>query len=147
MAIVNRDLGHSEQRKNYRTSISALATGVTTIVGTIPCNMNLDAAQAVAFGLSGSPVYLLSVNRFIVGTGFTTIAIGTSFAPVEFGTSGVQGATFGISLPIIGSTVTSLLTNDMLILTSGGANSAVKALEVSLVLRPIVDINRYFNIM
>lgn len=148
MGIVERDLANSQKRASYvNWDAAGLATGVTAIVAAVPCAASLDAVQVMANGLSGSPVYTLWLERFIVGTGYTTMVLGTSFAPVEYGTSGVLSVSFGLSLPQIGSTLTQLQQNDLLVLVTGGSNAAVKSLSVNIALRPIVDIFNFFGLL
>lgn len=146
MAVVNRTLDASEQRKVISQSYNTLATGVTRIIGVVPWPCTLEAGQLAAFGVSGAPTYAVAVQRFIVGAGLTaiTIATGTSNLPPAYGTSGV-----GISamiLPAAGSTLLNLQANDVLYFVSGGTNSAVVDLAVSLVLKPIQDIKLNFGL-
>jgi hypothetical protein len=147
MPIINRDLDASQKRQFINWDQAPFTTGTTAIMGTMPSACSVDAIQITANGLSGTPVYTLSVQRFIVGTGYTNFVLGTSFSPVEFGTSGVLSVTFGFSLPVIGSTLTTLQQNDMLVIVSGGSNAAVKALNVNIVIRPLVDIQKFFGIV
>lgn len=151
MAIVNRTLDASEQRKTMSMSANGssgivIITGSTFVVGVVPYACTLDAGQLVAFGVSNSPTCALSVNRFIVGSGQTTyvIATGTSNLVPAFGTSGV-----GISamiLPAAGSTLLNLLPNDVLQLTFAGTNAAATFLNVALVLKPIQDVKTHFGL-
>ena len=147
MSVVNRTLDASEQRKTINVAYGAMATGVTSMVAVVPWPCVLEAGQIAAFGLSGAPSYALSLQRFIAGTGFTTIVIatGTSNLPPAFGTSGVGIS--GMILPASGSTLLNLLANDVLALTSGVSNTAVTGLIVSLVLRPIQDQKVNFGII
>lgn len=147
MPIINRDLSYSQQRELAKTSFTALATGVTSVMYLAPYPCSVDLAQAAALGVSGSPVYTLWVNRFIPGTGFTAFALGTSFPAVAYGTSGVFGLTAGVSLPQIGSTLSQLQTDDFVMLVSGGANSAVAGMSMNLIIRPLVDIKTFFGII
>lgn len=155
MAVVNRTLDASEQRKVFAVVNAATATGVTLNLGLVPYPSTLVEAQVAAWGLSGAPSYQLSVNRFISGTGFTTIvlATGTSNLPAEFGTSGpgAFGASLfgasGMVLAASGSTLLNLLANDLLMVTSGGSNSAVKGLAIDVVIQPIQDIKVHFGLV
>lgn len=144
MAIVNRTLDDSEQRKVFSASAGAVATGVTGIVAYAPYPCVLEAGSIAAFGFSGAPNYSLVVNRFIVGAGVTaiTVAVGTSNAPSAFGTSG----SFQMVLPAAGSTLLSLQANDVLMYLSGVANTAVTGLNLSVVLNPIQDIKVQFGV-
>jgi hypothetical protein len=138
MAIVNRSLDASEQRKVIQVVAGAVATGVSGIIGVVPWPCTLDAGEIAAFGLSGAPNYGLILNRFVVGAGVTaiTIAVGTSNIPLAYGTSGG----WSMVLPASGSTLLSLQANDVLMFQSGVANTAVTGLAVSVVLKPIQDI-------
>lgn len=146
MAIINRDLSPSAQRMTVQQEYAAanLVNGSTNIVGMIPFPASVDFATYGSNGVSGSPVFTLFVQRFIAGTGLTTFALGSSQGVRAFGTSGVVAT--GISLPQIGSTVSTLQANDMVIMTVGGGASAAQLnMSVSLVLRPIQDIVQYFG--
>lgn len=144
MAIVNRTLDVSEQRKVYEVSAGPVVTGVSAIVAYVPGPCTLDAGSIAAFGLSGLPTYALVVNRFIVGAGVTaiTIAVGTSNVPSAFGTSGA----FQMILPAAGSTLLNLVANDVLMYQTGVANTAVTGLSVAVVLKPIQDIKLQFGV-
>jgi len=143
MAIVNRTLDASEQRKVFQLSQGPVATGASGIVCEVPYPCVLEAGEIAAFGLSGAPTYALVLNRFIAGAGFTaiTIAVGTSNVPSAFGTSG----SFSMVLPASGSTLLNLLENDVLMYQTGVANTAVTAVAISLVLKPIQDIKTQFG--
>ena len=148
MAVVNRTLDASEQRKiisNSIASTSFLISGVTNHIGLVPWPGVIEAGQIAVEGVSGSPAYTLKVARFIAGTGFTVIVVGSSNAPVTFGTSG--GMASGLSLPAAGSTLLNVLANDLLILqTLGGTGAAAEKLSVSVVIRPIQDIKTHFGL-
>lgn len=148
MAVLNRTLDPTEQRKVFEINLTSafLTTGLTSVIGIVPYAGTLDTAQIATTGTSGTPTYQINIDRFIAGTGFTTIivATGSSNTPPAFGTSGV-----GISAMIlapVGSTLLNVLPNDMLMLTTGGANSAAKAACVAVVLLPIQDSKTHFGI-
>jgi len=149
MPIINRGKDATEQRKTFSLQASAFATGVTAIVAHIPYPCILESGQIAAFGLSGAPNYALVINRFIAGAGATaiTIATGTSNVPSAFGTSGVAatGAS-GINM-LWGSTLAYLLPNDVIMVQSGVANTAVTGLAVTLVVKPIQDIKVHFGLL
>lgn len=137
MAIVNRTLDASEQRKSFTANFAATATGLTLPILEVPFNSTLDAVQLAAFGLSGAPTYALRVQRFIVGTGLTVIAGGaTTATPPEFGTSGI----LTMSLATSGSTLLNLLAGDVLTITTGAADTAVKSLSVGICIKAVQDI-------
>lgn len=145
MAVVNRTLDSSEQRKIVEQSFGAIATGVTGIIAQIPYPCVLEKAQMAAFGLSGAPTYSLVVNRFIPGTGFTAITVGSANVVPAFGTSGVM--VVGASLPASGSTLLNLLANDVVMVQSGVANTAATGLSVNLVIRPLQDVKQHFGLI
>lgn len=148
MAVANRDLDVTEQRKVFELTVltAALVTGSTSIVALVPYVSTLDSAMLAITGISGAPTYQLNVDRFIPGAGFTTIivATGTSNTPGAFGTSGVGGGS-GMILAPAGSTLLNLLPNDMLMLTTGGSNAAAKALAMGVVILPIQDLKTDFG--
>ena len=109
----------------------------------IPYPATLDGVRVAAAGISGTPTYDLRVLRFIAGAGVTTIAGGaTTLTGVAVGTSGIQSMVLASS----GSTLLNLLAGDMITLTSGGANSAVTGLNVSVVVKALQDIKTSFGI-
>mgnify|MGYP003343490355 CR=1 FL=1 len=75
------------------------------------------------------------------------VATGTSNVPSAFGTSGVAGTgASGIVMPW-GSTLMSLLPNDVIMVTSGVANTAVTGLAITLVAKPVQDIKVHFGLV
>lgn len=161
MAVVNRTLDISEQRKNFTWSASnggasgALGTGCTSIVCIVPWPSTLVEGQIAAIGLSGAPSYELAVNRFIAGSGITTwiVAKGTSNTPAAYGTSGAGAfgtslfGSSGIVLVASGSTLLNLQANDVISVTTGVANAAANAVSIGLVLAPIQDIKVSFGLV
>ena len=149
MGIINRTKDTTEQRRHFTYNAGAFATGVTATVAHIPYPCVLEMGQIAAFGLSGAPNYALTLNRFIAGAGATAIvlATGTSNVPSAFGTSGVAATgSSGINM-LWGSTLMNLLPNDVVMVTSGVANTAVTGLAITLVVRPIQDIKVYFGLL
>jgi len=123
MAIVNRDKDASEQRYVFTSNQSAVV-GVSAIVhlGVAPCAGQLLAVASNAFGLSGSPILGVQIQRFVVGSGLTTIPVNGSslLTVVAYSTSGLQTH----SLPASGSTLVQLLKGDDIQLVTSGANTA-----------------------
>jgi hypothetical protein len=149
MAIINRTKDATEQRKIFTFSAGAFATGATATVCHVPYPCTLESGQIAAFGLSAAPNYTLTINRFIAGAGATAIVVatGTSNVPSAFGTSGVAAlGGSGIVMPW-GSTLMSLLPNDVVMVTSGVANAAVTGLAITLVVKPIQDIKVHFGLI
>ena len=155
MGIINRTKDVTEQRLTYSYVQGALATGVTVALGVIANAGAIQAAQIAAVGVSGAPTFQLAVQRFITGTGYTSItfATGTSNTPADFGTSGAGSfgsSLFGVSGMIIaalGSTLNLVQPNDVLMLVTGGANSAVKNLALTVVIQPTQDLKTFFGIL
>ena len=145
MPIVNRNLDKTQQREIYQQEWSTLATGSTVVLLMAPYPAAIDFIQYAATGLSGTPNVQVLLNRFIAGTGYTSFNIGSTNALIAFGTSGV--ATYGFSLPAIGSTLTQLQTNDLLVLQTGGTNAGFQNLVISAVIRPIQDIVKFYNLI
>lgn len=150
MSVLNRTLDITEQRKVLglpNLKAADLTNGITSVIGVVPWPCVLDSAQIAMTGISGAPNYQINVDRFIAGTGFTTIilATGTSNTPPAYGTSGVGIS--GMILAPTGSTLLNLLANDMLMLTTGGGvAAAAKAASVSVVLIPLQDSKVHFGI-
>lgn len=148
MSVLNRTLDVSEQRKVFEINLTSafLTNGITSVIGVVPYASTLDSAQIAVTGTSGAPSYQINVDRFIPGTGFTTIilATGTSNTPPAFGTSGVGIS--GMILATAGSTLLNLLPNDMLmLLAAGGVGAAAKAAAMAVVLLPIQDSKTHFG--
>lgn len=142
MAINNRTLDPSLQRQVFQSSYGVVATGVTLSALVVPYASTLDAVRVTANGLSGSPTIDLRVWRFIVGTGVTTIAGGaTTLTAQALGTSGIQSMVLASS----GSSLLNLLANDVITLTTGGANTAA-SYTVSVVIKNTQDIRTSFGV-
>lgn len=143
MAIVNRDLDSSQQKYEAKASYGALGTGVTVPVAIIGTPSAVSAAKVAAFGISGTPTVVLSIQRFIVGAGVTSYLGGfTTLTMQAAGTSGAQS----VVLATAGSTALQLQAGDVIMATTGGANSAVTGVSVDVVLQPIQDIKTYFGV-
>lgn len=142
MAIVNRTLDASEQRKMYSASYGVIGTGATLMGVPIPSDGSLAAVRIAVNGVSGSPTALVVVHRFIVGTGLTSIAACTLLTHTAFGTSGIQS----VGLAAAGSTLLQLLAGDYLAVATGGANSAVASMTVSAVVQNIQDIKTAYGV-
>lgn len=130
MSILNRTLDGSQQRQAFHfNSNEAITAGTTGVLAYVPYPCVLQAAQIAAFNAQADINLLLTVTRFIVGTGVTTITLGSTFAPSVFGTSGVLAA--GISLPASGSTLLNLMSNDVLGYVAGGTGSTAAIFSYS----------------
>ena len=145
MAISNRDLDTSEQKKAFSVTIGKKAapnvTSATLMLGSVPFSSELKALSVVGFGLSGSPQVEFRIQRFIAGTGHTIIAPGVSVIIPEMGVSGPISA----SLPAAGSTLLQLLAGDQLIMFTAVANTSTDSLTVGYVLKALQDIKADFG--
>jgi hypothetical protein len=133
MAIANRDLDASEQKHTINMTIAPTATGFTYTICEIPYNSILRAAQMNCVGLSGAPNHSLWIQRFIVGTGVTSIVVGNSLVATAWSTSGAQGfsVSAGVSYPLFGG--------DLILLSTAGANTATAQTTVALVIQALQD--------
>lgn len=143
MAIVNRDLDVTQRRDTIQSNYPLVGTGVTVVAAVIPSSSTLQAVRVSAFGASGAPTYSLGIWRFIPGTGVTTIVGGaTTLTFTANGTSGVQSMVLATG----GSSLLNLLANDMILLTTGGANTAA-TLSVAVVVQNLQDIKTEFGVV
>jgi hypothetical protein len=149
MPIVNRNLDVSLQRVVYQQEYTGanLVNGASGTLVFVPYPCNLDAAAIALYGISGSPQFQLSVNRWNGTSGVAgtfIVAVGSSNTPNAYGVSGG----FTMIIPAIGSTLTQLQTNDVLLYaqtggTSAGAGNAI----ISIVLRPLQDNKTHHGIL
>lgn len=125
MPLINRDKASVEQCDNFDMNFGNSVVGVSILVTSaiIPCPQQIVGYQVVAFGVSGSPVLNLQIQRFIPGSGntiitggFTALAVGAAY-----GTSGALAFITGLTG---GSTLTQVQTNDIVQIVTSGANSA-----------------------
>lgn len=143
MAIVNRALDASEQKKVIPFALPLLANGATNIMAHIPYPCTLKSIQMAAVGVSTAPTIAVVCNRFIVGTGFTAITLVSAQVYPDFGVSGVL--TSGLSLPADGSSLLGLLPNDVIQCVGAVSNSASALLTGGLVVQPIQDIKQFLG--
>lgn len=137
MAIINASLDSTEQNSVIGGGSAALATGVTLLLGMVPYSSTVQLAKVAAEGISGTPTGLLSIGRFIVGSGNTSITVGfTSLTLQAVGTSGLQT----IVQAAAGSSWLQLQAGDRLYWTSGGSNAAITGLLVRVVIKAVQDI-------
>lgn len=139
MAIVNRTLDASEQRKVFQQKLVAaeLVNGFSGIIAIAPYACTLDAGAIALYGISGAPQFQISVNR-TGGAGATfVLAVGTSNIPLAMGTSGA----WQMVLPASGSTLLNIGAGDTIMYAqNGGTGAAAVQAMVSIVLKPIQDI-------
>lgn len=143
MAISNRDLDASEQRKIVHQVIGAIATGVTRYVMQVAQPCVLEQVRAAATGVSNAMTLQVSVDRFVPGAGLTNIAgMATALVLVNLATSGPQAAVLAAS----GSTLLALQSGDIVKVVSAVASGNATDLAVSLVLKSSQDIRSFYGV-
>lgn len=145
MGITNRTLDVSEEQKQFFVSRLAVATGSTfgstLLIATIPYPSVLKQVKIACQGLSASPIFDLSIERFIVGTGATSLIGGaTSLTGVAMGTSGVQS----MVLASAGSALLNLMAGDVIVINPSGADTAVTGLTVDCIIQATQDIKSWY---
>lgn len=144
MPLVNRDKDTPEQRDLLSYSTGAVATGVTLNLFIAPYSAEVSIVEVAAVGLSGTPTGQLSISRFIVGSGVTNLGTG-GFSLVTITAFGTSGALL-VPQNASGSSLIQLARGDVLTYVSGGANSSVANLTVTLALKCLQDIKTHFGI-
>ncbi len=153
MGVANRTLDASEQKRVHQLAFPCL--GASAIVNTgqtvailVPYAGTLAAAQAYVGGISGALQVQVNVDRFIAGTGFTTIIAGkgTSNLVNAYGTSGLGLKGANLFLEAAGSTLLNLIAGDVIQFGTLGSNAAATQLTVAAVIIPIQDIKTQFGI-
>lgn len=140
MSIANRTKDLSEQKDLQMFTIDDTITGRIYPIYLAPRAQTITDAKSFALGLSGAPTTSLFLNRFIVGTGFASYAIGGALTVSALGTSGYQ--TF--SLPATGNSVLALSAGDVITAKVGGANAALTDMGIELVVQNIQDFKTWF---
>lgn len=137
MALINRDKDASEQKEIIQVSYPAVGTGLTLVVAMLPYPCTVVDCRLSAIGLSGAPTVAFQTSRFIVGTGNTTLSgIAGTWTATALGTSGPWQA----SLVVAGSSLLALAAGDVVTIQSGGANAALAALQIQLVVKRTQDV-------
>lgn len=134
MAIVNRALDATEQKKDVFVNIKGTVTATSDQVYHVPHAMEIQSAVACAEGLSGAPTSQLQIQRFVVGAGETQIPLGPALTLVAVGTSGPQSFTFSS---------TALQAGDQILCTQAGTNAAAAQLSIGLVVKALQDIKSW----
>ncbi len=140
MAIVNRDLGVSEQRQELSYSNSEeIVTGASVIMLNVPYACDLQALEVAVLGASGAPTLDFKVKRW-TSAGSTIFSLGISAMTVSavFGLSGPAQGWSGIRA--LGNTLLQLQRGDAICMTTGVANTSVEQLSVALVVKRTADI-------
>lgn len=133
MSIINRNLHRGQNRDIFQMD-NGTVTGQTYTVAGIPYAGFVVTANMVCVGLSGSPNHSLWLQRFIAGSGVTSINLGASLVAQAFGTSGSQQITFNganVTFPVIAG--------DVVILSTAAANTATVQTTIELVVECTQD--------
>lgn len=120
--IINRDKNLTEQVDNWDVQTAVIGISTLLPLVSVPYVGQLQKVVVAAFGLSGSPQIQLQIQRFIAGSGLTTIPLnGSSLLTIQaFSTSGLQTFT----IPALSSTLVQLQANDQLQAVTSTANTA-----------------------
>ena len=122
MGIINRDKHLTEQVDNW--DIQTAVVGVSQLIQLVqvPYIGQIQRIQVSAYGLSGSPIIGVQIQRFIAGSGLTTIPLNGSslLTMTAFGTSGMLQCT----LPALSSTLVQVQSGDQVQFVTSGANTA-----------------------
>ncbi len=139
MGIINRTLDSSEQKQLVEVLIDDTITGRVYPVYTAPRAQTLTDARNICLGLSAAPTMSLFLNRFVVGTGGISAALGGALTVAAFGTSGAQQ----YSLPASGSSLLALQSGDWISVKAGGAGAAVTDNMLELVVQNVSDVKAW----
>jgi hypothetical protein len=141
MGIANREFDVSEQQRVFPDlTIQNTVTGNTYQLMIVPFQGQLMTANVSAMGVSGSPNHSLWIQRFIAGSGITSISIGASLVSTAYGTSGAQ--TFTIS----GGVTYPLQAGDVLGLACAASNAACQQVTVGVVIKALQDFKTSFGV-
>lgn len=142
MAIVNRDLDVSEQREVFQAQLAPVSlTGGTYMIALVPSQIEVQAIEISADGLSNVPVFEVEAHKFAGGiTINSSICTGTSVG--AFGLSGPVSLALGTA----GSTQVQVDAGSALVLSVTGANSAAAKCVVTVVGKRLQDIVTHFGV-
>ena len=144
MGVINRTLDQSVQKQPLQFQVDTISNGQTGIIAYISTYGQIKACQLACAYQAASPVLTFNVLRFIPGTGYTAIPLGSSFTMASLGTSGV-GVVGGVSLPG-GASVMMLAPNDQIsYLAGGGTTVGIFGLSGSFIFQPAQDIETYLG--
>lgn len=144
MAIVNRDLGSSEQTHMLGEIVStavAASAGISYQVCQVPYPCTLKSVAVAAQTISGAPVMALDLKRWTSG-GVTTIPyISTTLAVLAYGASAAY-QTFSLV-----TTAYALQAGDVLVLNQqfSGGNVATSNSVITTVVQATQDIKTFFG--
>jgi hypothetical protein len=132
MPIINREYDISEKRQVICEIVNNKAAGTYGLF-LVPYAMSLDGVRSAAVGVSGAVVAQVAVQRFIAGTGFTSILVGSTITVTAVGTSGAQGISQSG-----GASLFNLQQDDLVSLVTTG--TGVTEHTIGLVLKALQDI-------
>lgn len=122
-----------------------LVAGTSAVIycGQVPCQSQVMKVVSSAYGVSGSPILALQIQRFIAGAGNTVIPLnGSSLLTVTaFSTSGMQSH----SVPAPGNSLVQLLAGDQLQVVTSVANTAA-TYQVSWVIQCLQDFQSQYGL-
>jgi hypothetical protein len=145
MAVTNRAKDVSEQKWTFQAAYGAIGTTPVVrefVVGSVPFPGTIKGLFAAAKGVSGTPVLDMYVQRFVSAGGITLSGGATSLTLQAVGTSGIQSFVLAGS----GNTLLGVQAGDVVTVKFSGADSAVTALSVSIVVQAIQDIKTSFGV-
>lgn len=140
MSIVNRDLGVSEQRKEWEYSNNgSFVTGASNILFNVPYACNAQALEVAALGVSGAPQLDFKVLRWTsAGSTIFTMGISNMIVAANVGVSGPALGWSGIAT--LGSSLLALQRGDVICATMSVANTAILQMSAVLVVQRASDI-------
>lgn len=141
--IVNRDKNITEQVDNWYSQTPTTGVSLLIQLAQVPYQGQILKITSSAYGLSGSPILGIQVQRFIVGSGLTTIPVnGSSLLTVAaFSTSGMQTH----SLPAAGNSLVQLLVGDQVQFVTSGTNTAA-SYAVNVVVQCLQDFKTQYSL-
>lgn len=146
MGNTNRANDITEQRHvvSFGNGSQALTSGETGVLAFVPYPCHFHAANVAAFSVASNAHLMLTAQRFIPGAGYTTWALGSTFTPPSFGTSGI--AANGISLGVLGGTLLTMMPGDVVgYQVFGGATAGIFGFAGALVFRSLQDVKVYLG--
>ncbi len=148
MAIVNRDLGQTEQMRTLASVIStsvAASAGSSFHVAQVPFPCTLMGIDVAANSVSGTPVVSCDIKRWS-GAGVTTILnVGQSLTVTAHG---ISTAYQSMSMAAPGSTLLSLQAGDVIVLNQafGAGNLGIGNAVVTAVVQATQDFKQAFGL-
>ncbi len=145
MGITNRAKDDSEQKYIFYGNYGVIGTTPTAstevVIGSIPFPSTIRKVVASASGVSGAPTLDMYIQRFTT-TGITLAGGATTLVLQNRGTSGIQSFVLAAS----GNTLLNLQSGDVVTAVFAGADTAVDALSVAIVVEAVQDIKTSFGV-